>query len=208
MNSDILTGLAEPMHQEKAVSKKSGPKKGTSTIQPVLSSPTSEPSPLPSLNSAPTDSNSKTTKSPAIRPPKVSKVPKSGPPAPFQKSKDRQPQTPLLPDCTGATEGTGTVKHTTNGQTSQMGQNAIVDKTSTAAQVIPAISPSKSEPPTASTSTVPELRHPTLAEYAALPEAERRAGLNHIIMELLMDDNFKTLCEDMDASWRRSGLEG
>ena len=83
-----------------------------------------------------------------------------------------------------------------------------MDTVSTTAQAIPAISLSKSEPQNADSSTAPELRKLALAEYAALPEAERRAGLNHIIMELLMDDNFKTLCEDMDASWRGIGLKG
>ena len=208
MNSDILTRLAEPMFQKKAVSRKSGPKKGASTIQPVLSSLTTGPSPLPSLNSAPTASNSKTTKSPTVPLPKVSKDLKLGPAAPLQRVNDHQPQIPLPSDRDAAKEGTETINHTTSKQGSQPDPAAVLDTASTAAQVIPAISPSKPETQIASTSTAPEPRHPALAAYAALPEAERRAGLNHVIMELLMDDNFKTLCEDMDASWRRSGLTG
>ena len=53
----------------------------------------------------------------------------------------------------------------------------------------------------------PMLPYSTLAEYVALPEAERRVGLNQVLMELIMDDNFVTLCEDVEASWRRIGLE-
>ena len=45
-----------------------------------------------------------------------------------------------------------------------------------------------------------------LAEYVAIPPDERRAGLNELLGELVMDDNFRVLCEDVETAWRRIEL--
>ena len=45
-----------------------------------------------------------------------------------------------------------------------------------------------------------------LAEYAAMPEEERLAALDAFIVNLVSNDNFAVLCEDVEKSWRRIGL--
>ena len=45
-----------------------------------------------------------------------------------------------------------------------------------------------------------------LAEYAAMPEEERLAALDAFILNLVSNDNFAVLCEDVEKSWRRIGL--
>ena len=46
-----------------------------------------------------------------------------------------------------------------------------------------------------------------LAEYAKLPEKERLAALDKLILEYVQDENFTVLCEDVEKSLRRKGLE-
>lgn len=46
-----------------------------------------------------------------------------------------------------------------------------------------------------------------LAKYASQSADERSAILNDFILEHLEDDNFLTLCEDMETCWRRIVLE-
>ena len=45
-----------------------------------------------------------------------------------------------------------------------------------------------------------------LAEYAARPGEERRNAIDDMILELIMDDNFATLCQDIEGCWRRVEL--
>ncbi|KAF2398710.1 hypothetical protein EJ06DRAFT_583362 [Trichodelitschia bisporula] len=46
-----------------------------------------------------------------------------------------------------------------------------------------------------------------LAEYAALPYAERMSMVESMIIELAADPDFLTLCEDVNGCWQRIGLE-
>lgn len=48
----------------------------------------------------------------------------------------------------------------------------------------------------------------TLARYTALPLDERMEELNSQILRLLDDDNFITLCEDVENCWQRIGIDG
>jgi hypothetical protein len=45
-----------------------------------------------------------------------------------------------------------------------------------------------------------------LEAYSARPEHERIAALNARILELLGQEQFITLCEDMEQAWARVGL--
>jgi hypothetical protein len=45
-----------------------------------------------------------------------------------------------------------------------------------------------------------------LGEYASRPKEERRAAIDDMIVELIMDPHFATLCEDVEAAWKRTGL--
>ena len=45
-----------------------------------------------------------------------------------------------------------------------------------------------------------------LMEYASRPAAERREALKAIIYDLIMDESFDTLCEDVESVWQRTGL--
>ena len=45
-----------------------------------------------------------------------------------------------------------------------------------------------------------------LAAYAALPQEERLAVLDKLILECIMDDDFVMLCKDVEQSWKRIGL--
>ena len=45
-----------------------------------------------------------------------------------------------------------------------------------------------------------------LTEYVTIPQEERRAGLNELLGELIMNDNFRVLCEDVETAWRRIEL--
>lgn len=42
-----------------------------------------------------------------------------------------------------------------------------------------------------------------LSQYVKSPTAERTAFLENWMCELIQDDNFVTLCEDVEATWRR-----
>ncbi|MCJ1340173.1 hypothetical protein MMC09_005467 [Bachmanniomyces sp. S44760] len=53
---------------------------------------------------------------------------------------------------------------------------------------------------------LPENPSHALAMYANLPEKERLENLDDMICDLIMDDNFTILCEDVESSWRRIGL--
>ena len=46
-----------------------------------------------------------------------------------------------------------------------------------------------------------------LAEYVNLPQDKRRAGLNELLGELVMNDSFRVLCEDVESAWRRIELD-
>ena len=46
-----------------------------------------------------------------------------------------------------------------------------------------------------------------LAKYASMPEPERLAALDAFILDLVCNENFATLCEDVEKSWRRIGLD-
>jgi len=46
-----------------------------------------------------------------------------------------------------------------------------------------------------------------LSAYAEPPYALRMGNLENMIIGLLKDDNFVTLCEDVNSCWRRIGLE-
>ena len=63
----------------------------------------------------------------------------------------------------------------------------------------PAPYPPKSPPPPAKPVS-------NLEEYALRPVDERRAAVDDMIMELIVDPGFATLCEDVEASWKRIGL--
>ena len=45
-----------------------------------------------------------------------------------------------------------------------------------------------------------------LEEYVKLPGSERLEVLDDVIMKYIEDDNFTTLCEDVEKSWKRIGL--
>lgn len=45
-----------------------------------------------------------------------------------------------------------------------------------------------------------------LAAYASLPNEERRAVLENSVLELINDDGFAQLCEDLYGVWQRIGL--
>jgi hypothetical protein len=45
-----------------------------------------------------------------------------------------------------------------------------------------------------------------LAAYASLPNEERRAVLESSVIELINDDGFAQLCEDLYGVWQRIGL--
>jgi len=45
-----------------------------------------------------------------------------------------------------------------------------------------------------------------LATYAAQSEEERKAAVNDFIMQVLDDDNFRTLVEDTSICWSRIAL--
>ena len=47
-----------------------------------------------------------------------------------------------------------------------------------------------------------------LQEYAKIPESKRLEALDELIMKYIDDDNFKTLCQDVEKSWKRIGLNG
>ena len=46
-----------------------------------------------------------------------------------------------------------------------------------------------------------------LAAYCAQPPEERGNVLDDVIVRFINNDDFMTLCEDIDHSWRRIGLE-
>jgi hypothetical protein len=46
----------------------------------------------------------------------------------------------------------------------------------------------------------------SLAEYAMQSEEDRRAALNEFIFQMLENDNFLTLLEDLETCWARVGL--
>jgi hypothetical protein len=46
----------------------------------------------------------------------------------------------------------------------------------------------------------------SLAEYAMQSQEDRRAALNEFIFQMLEDDNFLTLLEDLETCWARVGL--
>ena len=49
-----------------------------------------------------------------------------------------------------------------------------------------------------------------LRRYAALPDGERATELDQWMEDAIMDDDFMTLCEDIDVTWRRMafGIDG
>ena len=49
----------------------------------------------------------------------------------------------------------------------------------------------------------PEAPANDLKAYVALPEEQRLAAIDRMIMDCIMDDRFITLCEDVEKSWRR-----
>ena len=52
----------------------------------------------------------------------------------------------------------------------------------------------------------PQVSESDLIKYAELPEKERLATLDNLILDLVWDENFAVLCEDVEKSWRRIGL--
>ena len=50
-------------------------------------------------------------------------------------------------------------------------------------------------------------RRENLAQYAAQAYDSRNEALVTLIAQFLEDENFKTLCEDVEACWQRIGLE-
>lgn len=47
-----------------------------------------------------------------------------------------------------------------------------------------------------------------LEAYAAMPATERMAVLDDWVAELIGDEGFLALCQDVDGCWRRIGVEG